>query len=207
MKCLIVDIKGKEKGSVDLPEDVFGGRVNTDVIHQAVVKYHVSKRQGTVKTKKRSEVSGGGKKPFRQKGTGRARQGSIRSPLWVKGGIVFGPQPRDFNFPIPKKVKKIALRESLKAKIADKEIVCIEDIKEPLKKTKEFALIMDNLKLNGKVLGVLDGCDESVSRVSRNIAFLSLIDAKDVNAYDVLRNKFVLLSRTSLNTLIERVKI
>ena len=112
----VLNIKGKKAGSIPLPEDAFSGRVNTDVIHQVVTMYRATLRQGTANTKRRAEVAGGGKKPWRQKGTGRARHGSIRSPLWHKGGVIFGPHPRDFGFVIPQKVRVAAVRESLKAK-------------------------------------------------------------------------------------------
>ncbi len=206
MKYPILDIKGKEKEMMNLPEEYFGEEINTAVIHQAIVMYQASLRQGTASTKKRSDVAGSGKKPWRQKGTGRARAGSVRSPLWTKGGVVFGPHPRDFGFSLPKKVKRIALQESLNAKLLDKEVVFIDDIKESLKKTKEFVSILESLKINGRILALLDGCDESVYRASGNINLLSLLSAKDVNAYDLLRNKYILITKSALNILLERVK-
>ena len=187
-KVAVLDIKGKEKEDIDL-SDVFEGRVNTEVIHQAIVMYQASLRQGNASTKERAFVSGGGKKPFRQKGTGRARAGSSRSPLWHGGGVVFGPHPRDFSYALPKKIKNAALRESLKAKLNDNNVCCIDDLTDALSKTREFVEILKNLKLSGKILAVLDGSDESIIRVSRNVPRLSLMRAQDVNAYDILRNK------------------
>ena len=123
-KIVVLDIEGKEKEEIDLL-NIFDGRINSDVIHQAVIMYQASLRQGNASTKERAYVSGGGKKPYRQKGTGRARAGSNRSPLWHGGGVVFGPHPRDFGYTIPKKIKKAALRESLKAKFNNKALFCI----------------------------------------------------------------------------------
>jgi len=204
-KLSVLDKKGSEVESIDLPEEIFGGRLNTDIIHQAVVMYQASLRQGTLNTKERADISGGGKKPFRQKGTGRARQGSIRSPLWHGGGVTFGPHPRDFGYTLPKKIKTAALRESLKAKSKDKNLLCIIDIKDPLGKTKEFAKILGKLGLKGKILALLDGSDESVLRASRNIRSFNIMRAQDVNAYDILRNKKLLVTKTAFQNLLRRV--
>ena len=202
----IVDHKGTKSKSVELPKEQFGVHVHDAVIHQAVVMYRANRRQGTVSTKGRSEVSGGGKKPWRQKGTGRARHGSIRSPLWHKGGVTFGPHPRDFSYSIPKKIKRLALYESLNAKFQDKNLLCLEDIKKPLNKTKEFAKILANLQLKGKILACLDGSDPSISRVSKNIVSLQLMRSHDINAYDILRNKKLLISQTAFKNLLDRVQ-
>ncbi|MBU0469372.1 MAG: 50S ribosomal protein L4 [Candidatus Omnitrophica bacterium] len=204
-KVAVLDIKGIEKENIDL-SDVFEGRVNTDVIHQAIVMYQASLRQGNASTKERAFVSGGGKKPHRQKGTGRARAGSSRSPLWHGGGVVFGPHPRDFGYTLPKKIKKAALLESLKAKLNDNNFYCVDDFTDSLSKTKEFAEILKNLKLSGRILAVLDGCDESITRVSRNIPRLSLMRSQDVNAYDILKNKNILVTKTALKNLTDRIK-
>ncbi|HPN89010.1 MAG TPA: 50S ribosomal protein L4 [Candidatus Omnitrophota bacterium] len=206
MKLSVFDKNGKEKGSVNLPDDIFDARVNTYLLHQAIVMYQACLRQGTIATKNRGAVSGGGKKPFRQKGTGRARAGSSRSPLMHGGGVVFGPVPRDFSYSIPKKMKGIALRESLKAKYHDQQLICIEDIKGELKKTKEFAQILKNLKLSGKILGALDGSDKSIPRVSRNIRAFSLMRVQDLNAYDIMRAKKLFVSETALKSLLERIQ-
>src|SRR3990170_4427510 len=154
----------RHKGAFVLPADLFDGTVHEPALHQAIKTYLGNQRQGTAKTKTRSFVSGGGKKPFRQKGTGRARQGSIRSPLWKGGGVVFGPHPRDFGYTVPQKVRKAALRESLNAKHKDEDLVCVDDLKESFDKTKEFAKILKNLSLKGKILALLDGSDASIVR-------------------------------------------
>jgi large subunit ribosomal protein L4 len=202
----VFDSEGKRVESVELPDDMFGEDVNTDVIHQAVVMYQASLRQGNASTKERGAVSGGGKKPFRQKGTGRARQGSIRSPLWKGGGVVFGPHPRDFGYTVPQKVRKTALRESLKAKHKSEDMVCVDDLKNSFDKTKEFAQILKNLSLKGNILALLDGSDASIVRVSRNIPFFRLMRSRDVSAYDILRHKKILVTKTALSNLMERIR-
>lgn len=201
----ILTSEGKKSETIDLPKEIFDGPVNQDVIHQAVVMYQASERQGNASTKTRKEVSGGGIKPWRQKGTGRARHGSIRSPLWKKGGVVFGPHPRDFGYSVPQKVRQGALRETLNAKYQGKDLVCIDDFKKPFAKTKEFAAVLKNLGLGGKVLALLDGCDASVQRVSRNIPLFRLMRSRDVNAYDILRHKKILVTKTAFNNLLERI--
>lgn len=198
--------EGKEVNQIELPEDIFGVPVNTDVIHQAMVMYQASLRQGNASTKERGSVSGGGIKPWRQKGTGRARQGSIRSPLWRGGGVVFGPHPRDFGYSVSKKIKRVALRESLNAKYQSQALFCLEEFNDKIAKTKEFAGILSALKLRGRILALLDGCDKSIQLASRNIPRFELVRTKDANAYDVLRNKNVLLTRTSLNKILERIQ-
>ncbi|MBF0521508.1 MAG: 50S ribosomal protein L4 [Candidatus Omnitrophica bacterium] len=206
MKFPVLDKNGKEKRSIELPDEIFKSRINTYVLHQAVVMYQASLRQGNASTKERSAVSGGGKKPFRQKGTGRARAGSSRSPLWHGGGKIFGPHPRDLGFPLPQKMRQAALRESLNAKVQDKNLICIEDLKEAIKKTKEFAQILKQLKLNGKILAVLDGSDSAIFKASRNIRAFDLTRAQDLNAYDVMKSKKLLVSETALKALLERIQ-
>jgi large subunit ribosomal protein L4 len=205
-KLSVLDNKGSEVEKIDLPEEIFGSRLNTDVIHQAVVMYQASLRQGNASTKERADVSGGGKKPYRQKGTGQARAGSSRSPIWHGGGVTFGPHPRDFGYTVPKKIKKAALRESIKAKSEDNNLLCVADIKDSFSKTKEFAKVLDQLGLKGKILAVLDGSDESIMRTSRNIPSFNVMRAQDVNAYDIMRNKKLLVTKTAFKNLLERVK-
>ncbi len=202
----VLNSEGKKQETIDLPEDIFAGPVNSDVLHQAVVMYQASLRQGQASTKERGAVSGGGIKPWRQKGTGRARHGSIRSPLWKKGGVVFGPHPRDFGYAVPRKVRQVALRESLNAKFQKEDLVCVDDLKESFQKTKEFAAILKRLSLKGNVLALLDGSDSSVQRVSRNIPLFELMRSQDVNAYDILRYKKILVTKTAFNNLLERIQ-
>ena len=205
-KLPVYNKDGKETDSVELPDEIFGAEINQDVIHQAITMYQASLRSGHASTKERGSVSGGGRKPWRQKGTGRARQGSIRSPLWHKGGVVFGPHPRDFSYTLPKKIKTAALRESLNAKYIGKDLMCVDDLKEKFLKTKEFAKILGKLKLEGKILALLDGFDPSVMLVSRNIRAFNLMRAMDVNAYDVLMNKKLLVTRAAVKNLLKRVQ-
>ena len=203
----ILNKEGKQADKLEVAGEIFNVAVNQDILHQAALKYHASGRQGNVSTKDRAEVSGGGKKPWRQKGTGRARQSSIRSPLWVGGGVTFGPKPRDFGYTIPKKISRAALRESLNAKYQSKNLFLVDELKGKFSKTKEFAQILKNLKLNkGRILAVLDGSDASVVLVSRNIPHFSVVRAQDLNAFDVLQNKTLLLTKTAFDQILKRIK-
>jgi len=197
---------GKEVERLQLPEEVFDGQFNQDLVHQAVVMYQTNLRQGTASVKERGAVSGGGIKPWRQKGTGRARAGSIRAPNWHKGGVVFGPLPRDFSYSIPQKVRRAALKHSLNAKLAANELKVIDEFDQKLNKTKEFAAILKTLKVHGKILALLDGCDNSIFRVSRNIDQFEIKRSEDVNAYDVLRNKTVLVTKAAFKKILKRIQ-
>ncbi len=202
----VVNSQGKKSTSVDLPKEQFGVHVQDAVIHQAVVMYRANRRQGTVSTKGRSEVSGGGKKPWAQKGTGRARSGSSRSPLWKKGGITFGPKPRDFSFDVPKKVRTAALRESLNAKFLSNELICVDQVSIPSGKTKEFAKMLAGFKVEGRVLAALDGCDAKTFVASRNIPRVTCARASDINAFDIMNNKVLLVTQAALQTLLKRIQ-
>ena len=162
----VVDIKGKKASSFELPKEKFGVHVHDAVIHQAVVMYNANARQGTVATKDRSQISGGGKKPWAQKGTGRARAGSSRSPLFKKGGMSFGPKPRDFGFEVPRKVRVAALRESLNAKFLGNELVCVDAFDVASGKTKDFSTALSALKLTGRILVVLDAATDKTLSVA-----------------------------------------
>ena len=202
----VVDIKGKKAQSVKLPDEQFGVHVHDAVIHQAVTSYRANQRQGTVSTKDRGEISGGGKKPWRQKGTGRARAGSSRSPLWKKGGIIFGPKPRDFSYDVPRKVRIAALREALNAKFLSNELVCVDKFDLTSGKTKDFAQTLKGLNLSGRVLAVLDGADAKASLAGRNIRNVTLARGLNVNAQDILSHKHVLVTQTALETLLKRIQ-
>ncbi len=205
-KLTVYNIKGQESGSIDLPED-FGKDVNEAVIHQAVVMYQANKRQGNADTKIRSEISGGNKKPFRQKGTGRARQGSSRSPLMRHGGVVFGPQPRDYSYTLPQKVRVAALREALNAKFKTDALVCVDKMAVESGKTKDFMGVLKNLKLStGKVLALFDDCGEDVGRASRNVARVNMLRSSDVNALDILKNNKVLATKSAMEKLLKRLQ-
>jgi len=202
----IYDSNGKIVGKFELDKELFTGVVNKGVIYQFLMMYNANQRQGTASTKTRADVSGGGKKPFKQKGTGRARAGSTRSPLWRHGGIVFGPHPRDYHYDIPKKVKKLALISSLNSKIAEDKWIGIESIDLPEIKTKHFQAIVDALKLNGKSLFVLEAQDEKVKRAARNIKNIFIKNYRDFNTKDVMACETVIMSKAALEKLPERLK-
>lgn len=202
----VVNVEGKKIEEIELPEAIFGGRINQDVLHQAVVMYRACLRQGTASTKERGAVSGGGVKPWRQKGTGRARVGSIRNPIWRGGGVVFGPHPREFRYSIPAKIRKAALREALNDKFLSHMICCLDHFAMPSAKTRDFARILKNLKLTGKILTLVHTSDNTaVRRACQNIPFLNLMRATDVTAYDILRHHVVLVSKPALKDLLKRL--
>ncbi|MDP8265506.1 MAG: 50S ribosomal protein L4 [Candidatus Aceula meridiana] len=204
--CAIHDIKGKKVEEFDLPESIFGGRINEGVLHQAVLMYQANQRQGTASTKERADVSGGGKKPHRQKGTGRARAGSSRSPLWKGGGVTFGPHPRDFSYSLPKKIKISALKASLNACYLSNDIFCIDALMVDSAKTRDFAKLLKTLKLQGTILAVIDKTDTSTQRASHNIPVLNMVRASDVTAYDILKNKKLLITKDAFKSLLKRLK-
>jgi large subunit ribosomal protein L4 len=182
----IRDINNNIVGRRQLPEIVFNNQADESVVHSAVVAYMANQRQGTHATKTRAMVSGGGKKPWRQKHTGRARHGSIRSPLWRKGGIVFGPQPRDYYIKLPKQMKDVALFKALTMKYKDNEIILLDNLELVRPKTKDMVNILKNLQLNDKsVLFVLPAKSENILLSVRNIPYVGVIRAEDLNAYHV----------------------
>ncbi len=175
--------------------------VKKEVIHQVVVNYLANQRQGTHSTKTRAEVSGGGKKPWRQKHTGRARQGSIRAPHWVGGGIVFGPKPRDYYYNVPRELKRVALKEAIEGKIADKELLIIDALRIERPKTKEMVSILKNLSINGTALIVIPEKDQNLLLSSRNIPGVTVRRASDVNAYDIVTHDRVIITREAMEKL------
>ena len=201
------DSKGKEVAKFELDKGLFTGEVNKGVLYQFLRMYNANQRQGNASTKTRSDVSGGGKKPWRQKGTGRARAGSTRSPLWRGGGKIFGPHPRDFHYDIPKKIKRSALLSSLNSKVLDEKLIGIESIDMAEAKTKQFQAILDALKLKGRSLFVLDAIDKKISRASRNIQDVSVKNYKDFNPADVLSCDTVVMSKAALEKIPERFKL
>lgn len=203
----IFNSKGKEVEKFELNKELFTGEVNKDALYQFVRMYNANQRRGTASTKTRSDVSGGGKKPWRQKGTGRARAGSSRSPLWRGGGKVFGPHPRDFHYDIPKKIKRIALLSSLNSKILDEKLIGIDSIVLAEPKTKQFQAIIDALKLEGRSLFVLDTVDEKTKRASRNIESVTLRNYKDFNPVDVLKCNTIVVLKAALEKIPERFKV
>jgi large subunit ribosomal protein L4 len=191
-KVSLYNMDGKVTGEIELSDEIFGIPVNDAVMHQVVVAHLANKRQGTQSALTRAEVSGGGIKPWRQKGTGRARQGSIRSPQWTKGGVVFAPKPRDYSKDVNKKVKRLALKSALSMKVADSDIIVLSELALSEGKTKEMAAVLKNLNAT-KALVVLSGVDEKVIRASANIPGVMTIQADSLNVYDVLKyDKFII---------------
>ncbi len=199
----LYDMKANEVGTLDLSDALFGAEYNESVIHQAVVTRLANERQGTKSTLTRSEVRGGGIKPWRQKGTGRARQGSIRSPQWVKGGVVFAPKPRDFSKKMNYKAKEVALFSALSEKIRSEEVIFIDEIKVAEPKTKEMAAFLKAFGLTKSVLLVMDNSDEAVLRASANISAISTINVAQINTYDVVKNAKVVISKKALEKIEE----
>ena len=196
-------MKASEVGSLELSDALFNAEYNESVIHQAVVTRLANERQGTKSTLTRSEVRGGGAKPWRQKGTGRARQGSIRSPQWVKGGVVFAPKSRDFSKKMNKIAKEVALFSALSQKIRDDEVIFIDNIKVDAPKTKEMVAFLDAFKLNKSVLLVMDNADEAVLRASANIPEISTLPVSQINTYDVVKNAKIVISKDAVKQIEE----
>lgn len=196
-------MKADKVGSLKLSDALFNAEYNESVIHQAVVARLANERQGTKSTLTRSEVRGGGAKPWRQKGTGRARQGSIRSPQWVKGGVVFAPKSRDFSKKMNAKAKEKALFSALSQKIRDDEVIFIDDIKVETPKTKEMAAFMKAFKLEKSVLVVMDNSDDAVLRACSNIKAITTIPADQINTYDVVKNAKIVISKKAVEQIQE----
>lgn len=198
----VYNIEGKEVGTIDLSDAVFGVEVNEHLVHMAVVSQLANKRQGTQKAKTRSEVSGGGRKPWRQKGTGHARQGSTRSPQWTGGGVVFAPKPRDYSFKMNKKEKRIALLSALSSKVADNKIVVLDAFNLDEVKTKKFAEVMSNLKVD-KALVVIEGENKNVVLSGRNIPTVKVSATNEINTYDVLKYETLVVTKAAVEKLEE----
>lgn len=191
-KVPVYNLNAEQVGEIELNDNIFGVDINIHAMHQAVVNYLANQRQGTHSTKTRGEVRGGGRKPWRQKGTGRARQGSIRAPQWIKGGVVFGPKPRDYSYKLPKKIKRLALKSALSSKVKDNDIIVLEDLKLPQPKTKEIVKLLKNFNVEKKALIVVPEKDEIVERSARNIPGVKTMIANNINTYEILKhNKFI----------------
>ena len=196
-KVSVYNIEGKVVGDMELNDAVFGVEVNTHLVHQAVVLQLANKRQGTQSAKTRSEVSGGGRKPWRQKGTGHARQGSTRSPQWTGGGVVFAPKPRDYSFKMNKKEKRAALKSALTSRVVDSKIVVLDEIKFNEIKTKNFANVMKNLKLD-KALMVIGDNDANVILSARNIPDVKVSQPNTINVYDILKYDTLVVTKDAV---------
>ena len=198
----VYNIEGKEVGSIELNDAVFGVEVNEHLVHMAVVNQLANNRQGTQSAKTLSEVSGGGRKPWRQKGTGHARQGSTRSPQWTGGGVVFAPKPRDYSFKMNKKEKRIALLSALSSKVADNKIVVLDAFNLDEVKTKKFAEVMSNLKVD-KALVVIEGENKNVVLSGRNIPTVKVSATNEINTYDVLKYETLVVTKAAVEKLEE----
>jgi large subunit ribosomal protein L4 len=185
-KVTVFNVSGSQVGELELADSVFGIQPNTHVMHSAVILQQAAERQGTHKTKGRSEVRGGGRKPWKQKGTGRARQGSIRSPQWVGGGTVFGPTPRSYGFKLPKKVRRLAIKSALSSKVIAENIIVLDQLTFAAPKTKEFKNILNNLKADRKALVVTANYEDNVALSARNIPGVKFVAADGINVRDVL---------------------
>ncbi len=199
----VVNRQNEKVGALDVRDDVFGGRVNTDLIWESVVHANAAKRRGTHATKNRALVSGSGKKPWRQKGTGRARVGSIRNPLWRHGGTVFGPQPRSYDFKIPKRAERGALRAALAQKMKDGALVVVDELSAAEIKTKAAAELLDRLGVRGKAVLVDTAVDDKLSRSIRNLPGVALIESRRLTARDVMDASRVVATRGALERLQE----
>ena len=198
----VYDMKGQEVGKLDLNDAVFGVEVNEHLVHMAVLQQLANNRQGTQKAKTRSEVSGGGRKPWRQKGTGHARQGSTRSPQWTHGGVVFAPVPRDYSFKLNKKEKRVALKSVLTSKVAENKFIVLDELKLDEIKTKKFAEVLGNLKVE-KALVVLNDMDVNVIKSASNIPTVKTAQTNELNVFDVLKYDTVVVTKDAVKTIEE----
>ncbi len=206
MKLKVHDMQGKEVEEVTLDDGILGGEVRQSVLREAILAYQAAQHQGTVSTKNRARVRGGGRKPWAQKGTGRARVGSNRSPLWVGGGIIFGPQPRKRGYPLPQKVKRLALQSSLRKKNKEGNLLVIDEISVAKGKTKEMAEFLQKFNLKEKTLLVLNKWDKKIVRSCSNLRNLTLSHSSNICAYDILSHHTLCLTKGALDTVTKRVK-
>lgn len=199
----VYNMKGEEVETLELNDKVFGAEYNESLIHQAVVTYLANGRQGTKSTLTRTEVRGGGAKPWRQKGTGRARQGSIRAPQWTKGGVVFAPKSRDFSKKMNKAAKRGALVSALSKKVADGELFVVDELKVAEAKTKEMEAFRKALKLDKRTVVVMDEADKDVILAARNLPTLSTLSVEEINTYEIVANAVVVLTKGSVKKIEE----
>lgn len=197
-KVALYNQSGSQVGEIDLADSVFGIEPNSAVLYDAIVMQQASQRQGTHDVKNRSEVRGGGRKPWRQKGTGRARQGSIRSPQWKGGGVVFGPTPRKYGYKLNRKVRRLALKSALSAKVQNNEMLVLEALNIAAPKTKEMTVVLNNLKADRKVLIVTSEYDQNVALASRNIPGAKIVDAAGINVLDLVAHDKVIVTKEAI---------
>ncbi len=202
-KVDVYDLKGKKVSDIELADSVFGIEPNENIVHSVLVNYLANQRQGTQSTKTRAEVSGGGKKPWRQKGTGRARQGSTRSPQWIKGGIALGPKPRSYRYTVNKKERRLAIKSILSSKVLEKELTVVDKLELKEIKTQTMAKALTDLKLSGKTLIVLPENNKNVYMSSRNIEGVKTIVLNNINVFDLLKYTNLILSVETVKKLEE----
>lgn len=201
-KVSVLNMQGNEVGTMDLDDAIFGVKVNEHLVHMAVVQQLANNRQGTQKAKTRSEVRGGGRKPWRQKGTGHARQGSTRAPQWTGGGVVFAPVPRDYSFKMNKKEKRAALKSALTSRVQENKLIVIDELRFDEIKTKNFKAVMDNLNV-AKAYVVLNDNDEKVVMSARNLPNVQTALTNTINVYDVMKGGTVILTKDAVKTIEE----
>ncbi|MGG1678334.1 50S ribosomal protein L4 [Neobacillus sp. NRS-1170] len=197
-KVALLNQNGSQVGDIELNESVFGIEPNQHVLFEAIVMQRASLRQGTHKTKIRSEVAGGGRKPWRQKGTGRARQGSIRSPQWRGGGTVFGPTPRSYSYKLPKKVRRLAIKSALSSKVLEENILVLESLAFEAPKTKDFKAVLNGLSVEKKALIVTANLDENVALSARNIPGVTVVTADGINVLDVVNHDQLIMTKAAV---------
>lgn len=197
-KVALFNQSGSQVGEIELNDSVFGIEPNNHVLFEAVIMQRASLRQGNHKTKVRSEISGGGRKPWKQKGTGRARQGSIRSPQWRGGGTVFGPVPRSYSYKLPKKVRRLAIKSALSSKVLEENILVLENLAFEAPKTKEFTAVLKGLSVDSKALIVTADLDENVALSARNIPGVTVVTATGVNVLDVLNHDKLIMTKAAV---------
>lgn len=202
-KIQMLNMEGKSVQEVELRDDIFDIEVNEHAVYLVVKNILANRRQGTQSAKTRAEVRGGGRKPWRQKGTGRARQGSIRSPQWKGGGVVFAPKPRDYSYTTPKKVRRLALKSVLTSKVQDKELILVDALKLEEAKTKAMVQALKALKAAKKALILVGENNETVARAAKNIAGVKVLNIKSLNVYDLLKYDSLILDQEALNTIQE----
>ncbi|WP_040953123.1 50S ribosomal protein L4 [Gorillibacterium massiliense] len=198
-KVAVYSVNGSEVGEIELSEAVFGIEPNVHVLHSAVVMQQASLRAGTHKTKGRSEVRGGGRKPWKQKGTGRARQGSIRAPQWKGGGIVFGPTPRSYAYKLPKKVRRLAIKSALSSKVIDNDILVLDQLNYAAPKTKDVVALLKNLKVESRALLVTGEYNENVALSARNLPGVKFVSAEGLNVLDVLLHDKLIITKDAVS--------
>ena len=202
-KIDVYNIEGKKVNDVELKEDIFGIIPNEELVHSVIVNYLANQRQGTQSTKTRAEVRGGGKKPWRQKGTGRARQGSIRAPHWVGGGIALGPKPRSYSYKLNKKERRLAIKSCLSSKVIENELTVVDKFGFNAIKTKEVAKMLNSLKLEGKTLILLPEKNEIIQKSARNIKGVKTLSVNTINAYDLVNYKNLVVTLDTVKRLEE----